>query len=163
MIVLGPHCCMGFSLVVASGDYSIVDFSLSTAWTSHCSGFTYGSQAIGHMGFNSCSFWAVKHRLNNCDAWAQLLWGKWDLSGSGIKTVSPALAGGFFYHWATREAQLIILDLLRLTFSETQSVGPAVCGLIKPPGDLDAVVFNGRITWGAWKKSLQLCSPGHPR
>jgi hypothetical protein len=47
------------------------------------------------MGFNSCSFWAldtgsiiVVHGLS-CS-------GMWDLSGSGIETVSPALAGGFF-------------------------------------------------------------------
>ena len=66
------------------------------------------------------------------------------------------------YHWATWEAQLIILDLLRFTDSETQSVGPAVCGLIKPPSDLDAVVLNVRITWGAWKNPYASAHLGIP-
>ena len=33
---------------------------------------------------------AVEHRLNICAAWAWLLQGVWDLSGSGIKPASPA-------------------------------------------------------------------------
>ena len=66
------------------------------------------------------------------------------------------------YHWATWEAQLIILDLLRFTDSETQSVGPAVCGLIKPPSDLDAVVLNVRITRGAWKNPYASAHLGIP-
>ena len=34
--------------------------------------------------------------LCSCGAWASLLHGTWDLPGSGIEPVSPALAGGFF-------------------------------------------------------------------
>ena len=39
----------------------------------------------------------------------------WDLSGSGIKPVFPALAGGFFFffffnHWATREVPITSLS-----------------------------------------------------
>ena len=30
----------------------------------------------------------------------------WDLPGPGTEPLSPELAGGFFYHWATREALL---------------------------------------------------------
>ena len=36
------------------------------------------------------------HGLGSCSTWAQLLCGMWDLPGSGIEPVSPALAGGFF-------------------------------------------------------------------
>ena len=44
-----------------------------------------------------------KHRLSSCGAWSGLLCDMWDLPRSGIEPVSLALAGGFFYHWATRE------------------------------------------------------------
>ena len=33
--------------------------------------------------------------FSSCGAWAQLLRGMWDLSGPGIESMSPALAGGF--------------------------------------------------------------------
>ena len=36
-----------------------------------------------------------EHRLSRCGAWAQLLRGMWDLPGSGMEPVSPALAGKF--------------------------------------------------------------------
>ena len=39
---------------------------------------------------------APEHRLQSCAAWASLLWGVWGLPRSGIKPVSPALAGRFF-------------------------------------------------------------------
>ena len=37
-----------------------------------------------------------ERRLSSCGAPAELLQGTWNLSGSGIKPVSPELAGGFF-------------------------------------------------------------------
>ena len=46
-------------------------------------------------GFCCCQARALGHRLSRCGAWALLLHCTWDL-GSGIKPVSPALAGGFF-------------------------------------------------------------------
>jgi len=42
-----------------------------------------GSQALGH-------------RISSCGTQVQLLCGMWDLPGSGIEPVSPALASGFF-------------------------------------------------------------------
>jgi len=47
-------------------------------------------------GLDSCGSRALEHRLNSCGQWAELLWGMWDLLGSGIELVSPALVGGFF-------------------------------------------------------------------
>ena len=35
-------------------------------------------------------------KLNSCGARAQLLHSTWNLSGSGVNPMSPALAGGFF-------------------------------------------------------------------
>ena len=40
----------------------------------------------------------------------------WDLPRPGIKPVSPALAGGLFYHWATREPHIPHLDFCMLLF-----------------------------------------------
>ena len=39
--------------------------------------------------------WASEQRLNSFGAQLQ---GMWDLPGSGIEPVSPAMAGGFFYY-----------------------------------------------------------------
>jgi len=39
---------------------------------------------------------APEHRLSSCGAQASLLQGMWDLPGSGIEAMSPALAGEFF-------------------------------------------------------------------
>ena len=38
---------------------------------------------------------ALEHGLNSCGARASLLHSMWDLSGSGMVPMSPALAGGF--------------------------------------------------------------------
>ena len=59
---------------------------------SHCSGFSCcRAQALGHAGFHSCSPWAPEHRLNSCGTRVKLLCSMWDLSGSSIEPVSPAL------------------------------------------------------------------------
>ena len=93
LAVLGLCCCTGISLVVESrGPLSSCD-----AWASHCNGFScYGAQVLGFMSLSSCDSKTLEHRLNSCSAPAQLLCNMWDLSGSGIEPVSPALAGGFF-------------------------------------------------------------------
>ena len=44
--------------------------------------------------FNSCSTWALGHRLNSCGTQAKLLQAMWDLPGPGVEPMSPALAGG---------------------------------------------------------------------
>ena len=51
--MLGVSCCVGFSLVAASGDCSS-----RGAWISHCGGFSYGGAQ------------ALDHRLSSCGAWA---------------------------------------------------------------------------------------------
>jgi len=53
-------------------------------------------EALGHAGFRSCGSWASEQRVNSCGTWAQLLRSMWDSPGTGIESVSPALAGGFF-------------------------------------------------------------------
>ena len=97
--MLGLHCCAGFSLAAVSGAYSLLQcatsqfggFSSCRAWA-----LSVGASVVAARGLSSCGFWALEHRLSSCGAWAYLLHGMWDLLGSGIKTRSPALAGGFF-------------------------------------------------------------------
>ena len=76
----GPSLLHGFSLVAASGDYSLLqsmDFSLP--WL-----LSLWSGGSRHTGFSSCSSQAV------------LLHDTWDLPGPGTEPMSSALAGGFF-------------------------------------------------------------------
>ena len=46
-------------------------------------------------GFSSCGSQALECRLSSCGAQALLLCNMWDVPGSGLEPVSPALAGGF--------------------------------------------------------------------
>ena len=66
-------------------------------WASRCGGLSCSiGCCLGRTGFCSCGFQALEHRLSSCGSWASLLLGRWDLPGSGIELVSPALAGGSF-------------------------------------------------------------------
>ena len=54
------------------------------AWAPHCSGFSsHRARALGHQLNSHCSPASLPHSM-------------WDLPGSGLGPVSPALAGGFF-------------------------------------------------------------------
>ena len=77
--VLGLPCRTGFSLVVESGGYSLLQ----------CSGFLLWWLLL---------LWsrALEHRLSGCGAGAQMLCGMWDLPRPGMEPTCPALAGGFF-------------------------------------------------------------------
>ena len=81
----------GLSLVAVSGDYSL-------SW---CAGFSLQwllllqSTGSRHEGFSSCGLRALERRLSSCGAWAYLLHGMWELSGPGLESMSPALAGRF--------------------------------------------------------------------
>ena len=86
--------CRAFSLVVMSGAYLLPSCD---AKASHCSGFSCcRAQPLGCLGFSNCGSRALGHRLGSRGTWAWLLYGTWDLPGSGIKPLSPALAGGYF-------------------------------------------------------------------
>ena len=61
-----------------------------------------GSRA---RGLSSCSSQALEDRLNSCGTQTVSPWhGMWDIPGSGIEPVSPAIGRRILYHWATREA-----------------------------------------------------------
>ena len=64
---------------------------------SRCGGFSCCRAQSPERGvFSSRSSQGLAHGLSSCGVWAYLLLGMWDLPGSGIEPVSPALAGGFF-------------------------------------------------------------------
>ena len=81
----------GLSLVAATGAYT-------SFW---CVGFTLRwllllrSTDSRRVGFSSCGSRALEHRLSSCGTQALLLLSMWDLPGSGLEPVSPALAGRF--------------------------------------------------------------------
>ena len=65
----------------------------------HCGGFSCcRTWALRLIDFRRCSPWA-----HGCDAGAQWLCGMWDPPGTGIESVSPALAGRL-NPWTTMEA-----------------------------------------------------------
>ena len=49
------------------------------------------ASAVAACGLNSCSSWALEHRLNSRGAGAQFLRGMWDPPGLGVEPVSPIL------------------------------------------------------------------------
>ena len=77
---------MGLSLGVVSGDYSLVAVCrLLVAVT---------SLAAEHGLCGPRASVVVGHGLSSCGS-SQLPFSMWNLAGSGIQPVSPALAGGF--------------------------------------------------------------------
>ena len=53
-------------------------------------------KVIKNHGLNSCGSRTLEHRLGRCGPQAELPRGVWDLPGSGMELVSPALAGRCF-------------------------------------------------------------------
>ena len=62
-LMLGLHCCVGFSLAAVSGGYSlaVVCQLVIRRGFSCCR-----AHALGHAGFSSCSTQTLDHKLNNC-------------------------------------------------------------------------------------------------
>ena len=80
-------CCVGFSLVAASGGSSLVAIR----------GLLPAVDSLVELRLWSSS-------SSSCGSWAYLLQGMWDLPGPGIEPMSPALAKWVLYQWVTREA-----------------------------------------------------------
>ena len=86
-----------FSLVAATEDYSSLPHMGFLMWklvVEHIFQGTLASVAEA-CGLNSCSSWALGHRLNSCGTQAQLLLSMWDFPRPGIEPMSLPLAGGF--------------------------------------------------------------------
>ena len=99
LAVLGLQYCVGFSLVVASRSTLQVGCrGFSLWWPLHCRAQALGvwASVAAAQGLSSCGSRALEHRLNSSGAHASLLRDTWDLPGSRIKPMAPALAGGFY-------------------------------------------------------------------
>ena len=94
----GLQCCVGFSLVAEGGGYSLVAVRGLIAVASLVAGHRlWGSRASALLACGPVlQLPGLEHSLSSCGARAWLLRGVWDLPGSGIKPVSPTLAGRFF-------------------------------------------------------------------
>ena len=68
-----------------------------------------GASGIAACGLSDCGPWVLEHRLCR-RSWplGEVLCSMWDLLGSGVKPVSPALAVWILSHWASWEASLFI-------------------------------------------------------
>ena len=102
LAALSLCCCVGFSLLWRVGAALWLQWPL--LWRA-------GSEACRHQHVFSCGGRAPRHaasarvllwragseacRISTCGTWTQLLCDTWDLPRSGVKPVSPALAGGF--------------------------------------------------------------------
>ena len=99
LAVLGLLCYVGF--FSSCGKWRPL-FSCD-AWVSHCDGFSHfrtwslsaWASVVAAHGLSNCGSWALELRLNSCGTGAELLCVMWDPPGSGVESVSPALAGGF--------------------------------------------------------------------
>ena len=97
LTVLGLHCSTGFSLVVASKSFSLAVVQqllivLVFLGVEHRL-WDPGASVVAARGCNSCSFRALEYRLSRCGPGAWLLPSTWNLPLSGIKPMSPSLAG----------------------------------------------------------------------
>ena len=83
---------------------------------SRCGARALDTQAsvVVARGLSSCGSRALEHRLSSCGTPAQLLRGIWDSPGSGLKPVSPALAGGFLTTAPPGKPDLCLLDCYNL-------------------------------------------------
>ena len=79
LAVLGLRCCSPAFFRCRAWGYSLV----AVHRLSRCSGFSW------------CRARAPERGLSSCGTWFSLPFGMWNLPGSGIKTMSPALADVF--------------------------------------------------------------------
>ena len=99
--VLGLHCRTGFSLVVAGvGSYPLgamrrLLIAVAPLAVGHRLYLGSRASVVTARGLSSCGSRALERRLSSYGTWASWPCSRWHFSGSGIKPVSPGLAGGF--------------------------------------------------------------------
>ena len=105
LVVLGLCCCAGPPQLQRVGAILHLQCMASRCGFSYCRGQALGVQqgfsirglAVATRRFSSCGSWAVGQQAQICSTnLAQLLHRMWNFPGSGVKPVSPALAGRLF-------------------------------------------------------------------
>ena len=83
--------------------------SSCSAQASHSDGSSCcRAQALGYVGFGTCSNQALECWLSSCGIRAYLPGSMWNLPEAGIKPVSPALAGRFLTSGAPGKSPLCL-------------------------------------------------------
>ena len=100
-------------------------FVAALAFSSLIPGFSCcGAQALACVGFSSCGCRALEHRLSGWGTGA--LVPVWDLPGSGIEPIFPALAGGFFTTEPSGKPRYNLFNK-QTSLSSYQFLGTRVC------------------------------------
>ena len=113
IIHIYTYCCTGFSLVEASGGYSLIVMSrpltvVASLVAEHRLWSVWASVAIAH-GLSHCASQAPSHRLNSCGAWALVALRHGGSSPIRGQTRVSCIGKWIPYHWATREAPILPL------------------------------------------------------
>ena len=89
--------CAGSSMLFLLAAMKLGQGGLLSSWGVQAS-------AVTAHGFNSCSSWALRHRLSGCGAWTSLLLGLWDPPLTRDWTGISCTGRWILYQWATRKA-----------------------------------------------------------
>ena len=142
--MLGLCCCIGFSLVVASGGYSLVIDRLLIAVASLVAKHRLrgvGASVVVALGLSNWgSPEALEHRLDHL--WCLGLVALWHVESSQTRdwTHVPCICRWILYHWATQEAPLLIfLNIHSEQFGSIHRAG------LRHPG-----IFSARLTASSW-------------
>ena len=109
------------------------------------------AQALGHMGFSSCSMQAPECRLSSCGPWPQLSHSMWDLPRPGMQPVSSALQDRFLTTEPSGKPSLFFfLIFIWLYRSQLQHVESSVA----------AHIFSNCVTWAQMLCGMQ--NPSSP-
>ena len=141
---LGLWCHLGISLGLVSGGCSL--FAVLRLLIEVAS-LVAKHQALGLVGFTSCSFQGLEHRLSKlwCVCWVS----PWHVGSSQIRdrTHVSCIVRCIQYHWATREAQScgLLNDLYGngiISFSGNPGVTQSFANLLKCMLKMISIVFN---------------------
>ena len=123
LFTLMYYCCYPFTHTSLVFSFSLTVSTISAGcarWTLHLPASLAATcvvvvQLLSHVRL--CNPWTIAHqaplsmRFYRQESWSELPFPSLgDLPYSGIKSVSPALAGRFFTSWATRETCRILPD-----------------------------------------------------
>ena len=113
--MLGLGCCTWASLVAESGSYFLIVESESCSLVALRGLLT----AVASLGADHEHMSSVveEHRLWSCGAQGYLPRGMWDLPGSGIEPMSPALQGRFLITRPPRKPKSMAFSLRTYTWS----------------------------------------------
>ena len=100
--------------------------------------------------------------------WSELLFpSPWDLPLPGIKPMYPALAGGFFYHWATMEAlQKCIVHLNEMNLQINQNDRSLLIGILNWKRNVivkDFWIRQKGYTVNSWNKVVLCFASSHTK